>query len=83
VKSRIPVLIDGGIRRGSDVFKALGLGATAICIGRPYIWGLGAFGQAGVERVLELIRGELVMTMKMAGTTTVPAITSAFVRRRS
>jgi isopentenyl diphosphate isomerase/L-lactate dehydrogenase-like FMN-dependent dehydrogenase len=83
VKRRIPVLIDGGIRRGSDVFKALGLGATAICIGRPYIWGLGAFGQAGVERVLELIRGELVMTMKMAGTTTVPAITSAFVRRRS
>ena len=83
VKRRIPVLIDGGFRRGSDVFKAIGLGATAICIGRPYIWGLGAFGQPGVERVVDLLHAELAMTMKMAGTTSLAAITPAFVRRRA
>ncbi|HET8548180.1 MAG TPA: alpha-hydroxy acid oxidase [Bryobacteraceae bacterium] len=82
VKGRIPVLIDGGFRRGSDIFKAIGLGAAAICIGRPYIWGLGAFGQPGVERVLELLEAELGMTMKMAGTPSLAAITPSFVRRR-
>src|SRR5262245_55843958 len=51
-----PVLIDSGFRRGSDIVKALALGAQAVCIGRPYIWGLGAFGQPGVERVLEILR---------------------------
>src|SRR5690606_28657799 len=54
VQGRVPVLADSGFRRGTDVFKALALGADAICIGRPYLWGLGAFGQAGVERVLEI-----------------------------
>ena len=83
VKGRIPVLIDGGFRRGTDVFKALAIGATAIGIGRPYIWGLGAFGQRGVERVLELMQAELVMVMKQAGATTIGKITPEFVRRRS
>ena len=82
VKGRIPVLIDGGFRRGTDVFKALALGATAICIGRPYIWGLGAFGQAGVERILQLMEAELVVLMKQAGTTSDREITPEFVRRR-
>ena len=50
VGGRIPVLVDSGFRRGSDIVKALALGATAVCIGRPYLWGLGAFGQPGVER---------------------------------
>lgn len=83
VKGRIPVLIDGGFRRGTDVFKALAIGATAIGIGRPYIWGLGAFGQRGVERVLELMQAELVMVMKQSGTTAIDKITPEFVHRRS
>ena len=56
---RVPVIVDGGFRRGSDVFKALALGANAVGIGRPYIWGLASFGQEGVERVLEILRAEL------------------------
>jgi len=79
---RIPVLVDGGVRRGTDVFKALALGARAVCIGRPYLWGLGAFGQPGVERVLELMQGELVQVMRLAGTPAVRDIGAGFVRRR-
>jgi len=56
VDGRIPVLVDGGIRRGTDVFKALALGASAVLIGRPYLWGLAANGQAGVERLLEMLQ---------------------------
>ena len=59
VKGAMPILVDSGFRRGSDIVKALCMGATAVCVGRPYIWGLGAFGQPGVERVLELLRIEL------------------------
>lgn len=70
VRRRIPVLMDSGIRRGTDVFKALALGADAVCIGRPYLWGLGAFGQAGVEKVLSLLRAELETVMRLAGTRT-------------
>ena len=57
VDGRIPVLVDSGFRRGTDIVKALALGARAVCIGRPYLWGLGAFGQPGVERVLDLLHG--------------------------
>jgi isopentenyl diphosphate isomerase/L-lactate dehydrogenase-like FMN-dependent dehydrogenase len=74
IGDRIPVLIDGGVRRGTDVFKALALGATAVGIGRPYIWGLGSFGQAGVEKVLQLLQRELEITMKLAGTTSIKKI---------
>ena len=74
VRGRIPVLVDGGVRRGNDVFKALARGATAVCIGRPYVWGLAAFGQPGVERVLDLLRAELVRTMQLAGTPSIKAI---------
>jgi isopentenyl diphosphate isomerase/L-lactate dehydrogenase-like FMN-dependent dehydrogenase len=63
----MPVLIDGGFRRGTDIYKALALGARAVGIGRPYLWGLGAFGQPGVERVLDILRGELELTMKQLG----------------
>jgi 4-hydroxymandelate oxidase len=76
---RIPVLVDGGFRRGTDIFKALALGANAICIGRPYAWGLAAFGQPGVETVLEILRRELLAIMRQAGTPSVGAITRAFV----
>ena len=65
---RIPVLVDGGFRRGTDVFKALALGARAVCIGRPYVWGLAAFGQPGVEAVLDILRRELTTIMRQTGT---------------
>jgi 4-hydroxymandelate oxidase len=67
VAARIPVLVDGGIRRGTDIVKALALGADAVLIGRPYCHGLGVAGAAGVQRVIELLRDELVMAMKLAG----------------
>lgn len=77
--SRIPVLIDGGFRRGTDIFKALAMGARAVCIGRPYIWGLSAFGQPGVERVLDLLRIELELVMKQCGTRSIAEITRSAV----
>jgi isopentenyl diphosphate isomerase/L-lactate dehydrogenase-like FMN-dependent dehydrogenase len=67
VGGELPVFVDGGFRRGSDVFKALALGARAVGIGRPYIWGLTAFGHEGVERVLEILRVELTMMMRHCG----------------
>lgn len=74
-QGKIPVICDGGFRRGTDVFKAMALGASSIGIGRPYIWGLGAFGQEGVETVLALLRYEFELVMKQMGTTSVAAIT--------
>jgi isopentenyl diphosphate isomerase/L-lactate dehydrogenase-like FMN-dependent dehydrogenase len=79
VGSRIPVFVDGGVRRGTDVFKALALGAKAVGIGRPFLWGLGAFGEAGVDRVVEILQGELKLAMGNCGTETVAAITRAYV----
>lgn len=71
----IPVLIDGGIRRGTDAYKALAMGARAVGIGRPYVWGLTAFGQEGVERVLDILRAELQRTMQQCGTPAIAQIT--------
>jgi 4-hydroxymandelate oxidase len=68
VGGRIPVFIDGGIRRGTDIFKALALGATAVGIGRPHAWGLAAFGQPGVEAVSDILLRELQVIMRQAGT---------------
>ena len=79
VGGRVPVFVDGGVRRGTDVFKALALGATAVGVGRPYIWGLGAFGQAGVDRVIEILQAELKLAMGNCGTRTVADITRAYV----
>ena len=79
VGGRVPIFVDGGIRRGTDAFKALALGATAVGIGRPYIWGLGAFGQAGVDRVLEILQGELKLAMGNCGTQKVSDINRAYV----
>ena len=81
VNGRIPNLVDSGFRRGSDIVKALCMGATAVCVGRPYIWGLGAFGQPGVERVLELLRIELRAMMQQMGAPTVKHLVPAMVRR--
>jgi 4-hydroxymandelate oxidase len=74
VGKRVPVLLDGGVRRGTDVFKALALGATAVGIGRPQVWGLAAFGQPGVERVIDLLNRELLQIMRQAGTPTLASI---------
>jgi len=83
VGGEMPVLIDGGFRRGTDIFKALALGANAVCIGRPYLWGLGAFGQAGVARVLSLLDGELARIMRFAGMVKVGDIDGGSLVRRS
>ena len=80
---KIPVLVDGGFRRGTDMFKALALGASAVGIGRPYLWGLTAFGQAGVVRIVEILRAELAAAMGMAGTGRVSQIDRSFVRIRA
>ena len=79
VKGRIPVLVDGGFRRGTDVFKALALGAKAVCIGRPYLWGLGAFGQPGVDRVLDILDREFGLIMRQAGVTSLARLDRSFV----
>src|SRR5215213_2848251 len=81
VGGRIPIVVDSGFRRGTDVVKALAMGAQAVCIGRPYLWGLGAFGQAGVERVLEIMRTETRVAMAQCGARTVKELTPAMVRR--
>ena len=80
VGQRIPVLIDSGFRRGTDVFKALALGARAVCVGRPYIWGLGAFGQPGVERALELLQTEFRVAMQQCGVRSLKEIDASYVR---
>ena len=77
VRGRIPVLVDGGFRRGTDVFKALALGARAICIGRPYMWGVAAFGQSGVETVLAILRREFQLVMAECGKRSISEITPA------
>ena len=75
VRGRVPVFVDGGIRRGTDIFKALALGATAVGIGRPQVWGLAAFGQPGVEAVIDILDRELNTIMRQAGTPTLASIT--------
>jgi 4-hydroxymandelate oxidase len=81
VRGRMPVLVDSGFRRGTDIVKALAMGAQGVCVGRPYIWGLGAFGQPGVERVLEILRVELAAIMQQVGAPTLRDLKPAMVRR--
>jgi isopentenyl diphosphate isomerase/L-lactate dehydrogenase-like FMN-dependent dehydrogenase len=81
VKGRMPILVDSGFRRGSDVVKALCIGATAVCVGRPYIWGLGAFGQPGVERALALLHIETHDMMQQVGAPSIKQLVPAMVRR--
>jgi 4-hydroxymandelate oxidase len=81
VGGRMPILVDSGFRRGSDIVKALAIGAQAVCIGRPYLWGLGAFGQPGVERVLAILRAETRNAMAQLGAPSLKDLTPAMVRR--
>jgi lactate 2-monooxygenase len=75
------VLFDSGIRTGADVFKALALGADAVCLGRPFVWGLGLDGQAGVEHVLRCLLAELDLTLALSGYTSVSQVDRAALRR--
>ena len=79
---KIPVLIDGGFRRGTDILKALAMGAAAVGVARPYLWGLASFGQRGVERVIELLRTELALDMGMSGVSKISEIDRKLVRVR-
>lgn len=81
VNGRVPVLMDSGVRRGDDILKALALGAKAVLIGRPYVWGLTAFGKEGLQRVVDILRAELLVTMGLAGVPNLAAIDSTLVRR--
>ena len=82
VAGRAPILVDGGVRRGTDIFKALALGATAVGVGRPYMWGLASFGQPGVEMVLDILRRELQLIMRQSGVTSIQSIGAAYVSER-
>jgi len=80
VGGRVPILFDGGIRRGSDILKALALGASAISLGRVPLWGLAAYGAQGVQKVLEILQAELVQAMAATGRPTLASIDKALVR---
>src|SRR5262249_6639017 len=80
VEGRCEVYLDGGIRRGTDVLKALALGARAVLVGRPVLWGLAANGEDGVVHVLDLLRTELELTMALAGRPTLASIDRSLVR---
>jgi len=83
VADRVPVLVDGGVRRGTDILKALALGATAVGIGRPYLWGLAVGGAGGVQHVCELLRRELEITMALCGAPALAQVTADLVLRPS
>ena len=77
---KMPVLVDGGFRRGSDVLKALAIGAKAVLVGRPALWGLGAYGEPGAKRVLELLRSELALAMGLCGKPNLAALDRKLLR---
>jgi 4-hydroxymandelate oxidase len=83
VGSRTEILVDGGIRRGNDILKAIALGARAVLIGRPYLWALAVGGQAGVEHLLTLLRDELDLDMALAGRPTIASIDATLISRAS
>jgi len=76
VAGRVPIFLDGGVRRGTDVLIALAMGATAVGIGRPVIWGLAVDGETGVGNVLDLLRAELENAMALAGAAAVADVTA-------
>jgi len=80
IHGRVPILFDSGIRRGSDILKALALGASAVAVGRVPLWGLAAFGSQGVQKVLEILQAELVQAMTATGRLTLASIDNTLVR---
>ncbi len=82
VAGRVPVLVDGGVRRGAHVLTALALGATAVMVGRPYVWGLAADGEAGVRTVAETLVHELRVSMALCGVTSLRDVPHDVVRER-
>jgi isopentenyl diphosphate isomerase/L-lactate dehydrogenase-like FMN-dependent dehydrogenase len=82
VRGRAPILIDSGVRRGVDIYKALALGATAVGIGRPYVWGLGAFGEDGVDKVISLLMAELSIVMRQTRVNSLAEITADSIMQR-
>lgn len=82
VGDEIEIYLDGGVRRGADILKAVALGARAVCIGRPYIWGLATDGARGVQRVIEMLRDEFDMAMALTGKRNVAELDSSVIWRR-
>jgi len=83
VGGKVPILIDSGFRRGTDILKALAIGAKAVLVGRPTVWGLGAYGQAGAQRALELLQTELARAMGLAGCASLASIDRTIIRIES
>jgi isopentenyl diphosphate isomerase/L-lactate dehydrogenase-like FMN-dependent dehydrogenase len=81
VNGKIPVFIDGGFRRGMDIVKAIAMGATAVGVGRPYIWGLGAFGEPGVAKVLDILITEVQLAMQQVGAVTLKDLKPEMIHR--
>ena len=79
VKGKAPIFIDSGFRRGMDIVKALAMGATMVGFGRPWLWGLGAFGEAGVDKVIDIIQKEVVAAMQQVGATSLKELNSSIV----
>ena len=81
VKGKVPIYIDGGFRRGMDIVKAISMGATMVGFGRPWMWGLGAFGEAGVDKVIDIIKAEVVAAMQQVGAASLKDLTPGIVYR--
>jgi isopentenyl diphosphate isomerase/L-lactate dehydrogenase-like FMN-dependent dehydrogenase len=81
IKNKAPLFVDGGFRRGMDIVKALSMGATMVGFGRPYLWGLGAFGEAGVDRVIQIMKAEVIAAMQQVGVTSLKELNPRLVQR--
>jgi isopentenyl diphosphate isomerase/L-lactate dehydrogenase-like FMN-dependent dehydrogenase len=81
IKNKAPMFVDGGFRRGMDIVKALSMGATMVGFGRPYLWGLGAFGEAGVDKVIQIMKAEVTAAMQQVGVTSVKELEPRLVQR--